>query len=909
MLTGMVTGRFSSIRVRLLLLVVLSITLAQSIALGLSIWQEVSRYAVSKRETLASTAEVLAAASARATSERDINAAYQAIRAVGRMDGITFAGLEGLDGRPIADVGATEQLASDLVIADAAEPLSPMALLASRSVEISVPVIYEGNRVGTLRLIADTRDLPDRLWSSVGFTSAGALIALVLALGIAMRMQGSITGPLRALTRVMSQVERNHDYSISLPAGTKDEVGVLVGGFNAMIADIRERDTRLAQHLEHLEREVASRTQDFRTAAAEAESANQAKSDFLATMSHEIRTPMNGILVMAELLAAAELPHRARRQAEVIARSGQSLLAIINDILDFSKIEAGKLDVESLEVDAAEAVDNVMQLFADRARTKGLDLCSRVDLAARACVLADPVRLGQVLGNLVNNALKFTESGGVSVRIEREPSLPGRITFSVVDTGIGIAKDKLDTIFEAFSQADQTTTRQYGGTGLGLAIAVKLVIAMGGKLKVESEIGTGTRFYFSLPAKADIDLGDRPVMPAVAGEKPLAIICMTGAQTRSTAIFYLQSAGFDVNETDPAGLSDAAVGARLVVASAGCLPPTLRLNTRPQGVIIAVASAGEDAGALQARGLIDAAAQWPLLRDDFTRIVEAMIEGHSLKSSIDAQVSDGALPAKEIFANFKVLVADDSEVNREVAQAALARLGILPDLVTNGQEALDAVFANRYDLVLMDGSMPVLDGFEATRLIRIREAAEGCVRTPVVALTAHVVGSAADAWRNAGMDGVLYKPFTLAGLADCIRGFARPADTGIPAEALTHAVSEAASVSLLDASVLAELREMTSGSQAVVDRIINLYTTQASACLKDLAEAMKGNDLDQFARAAHALKSMSYNVGARGVANVASGFENAARLENRFVPPAELEKMAIQLIQTMAELEQERAAA
>ncbi len=336
MLAGMIKARFSSIRVRLLLLVVLSITLAQAIALALSVWQEVTRYAVSKRETLASTAEVLAAASARATAGRDVNAAYQAIRAVGRMDGITFAGIEALDGQPIADVGATEQLASDLVISDATAPLSALALLSSRSVEISVPVTFEGNRVGTLRLIADTRDLPGRLWSAVGITSIGALIALVLALAVALRMQGSITGPLRALTKVMSQVERSHDYSISLPTGTKDEVGVLVGGFNAMIADIRERDIRLAQHLEHLEREVESRTQDFRNAAAEAESANRAKSDFLATMSHEIRTPMNGILVMAELLAVAELPHRARRQAEVIARSGQRLLAIINDILDFS---------------------------------------------------------------------------------------------------------------------------------------------------------------------------------------------------------------------------------------------------------------------------------------------------------------------------------------------------------------------------------------------------------------------------------------------------------------------------------------------------------------------------------------------------------------------------------------------
>jgi signal transduction histidine kinase/DNA-binding NarL/FixJ family response regulator len=909
MLTPMMPGRFSSIRFRLLLLVVLSITLAQSIALALSVWQEMSRYAVSKRETLASTAEVLAASSARATSENDVNAVYQAIRAIGRMDGIKFAGLEEMSGRLIADVGATEQLASDLVIADATAPLSALALLSSRSVEISVPVIFEGNRVGTLRLIADTRDLPGRLWSSVGFTSVGAFIALAIALAIALKMQGSITGPLRALTKVMSQVERNHDYSLSLPAGTKNEVGVLVGGFNAMIADIRERDSRLAQHLEHLEREVENRTQDFRSAAADAESANQAKSDFLATMSHEIRTPMNGILVMAELLASTELPPRARRQAEVIARSGQSLLAIINDILDFSKIEAGKLEVERLDVDPAEAVDTVMRLFADRALSKGLDLCSRVDLAADACVLADPVRLGQVLGNLVNNALKFTESGGVSVVLERNPSAPDRVTFSVVDTGIGIAKDKVETIFEAFSQADQTTTRQYGGTGLGLAIAVKLVTAMGGELKVESETGVGTRFCFSLPAKAASEPQDWPVMPSVAGERLRAVICLAGAQTRSTLAFYLESAGFDISEVGPAGLLQAADQARLVITSAGCLPPTLRQTMLPEGGVVVVARPDEDPVALLSSGLADAAVQWPVLRQDFTAIVQALIEGRSLRMVPDASANTEITTVNSMFAGLKVLVADDSEVNREVAQAALGKLGITPDLVTNGQEAVEAVFAGSYDLVLMDGSMPVLDGFEATRRIRAREAAEDHARTPVVALTAHVIGSAADAWQQAGMDGVLYKPFTMAKLVECLRGFALlSGNRSNPAAAADQAlVTDGESV--LDTSVLAELREMASGSQAVVDRIINLYISQAAACLGDLAEAMRSNDLERFGQAAHALKSMSYNVGARGIAQMAGEFENAARIDKRIVPSTELEKLGIQMSQTTSRLETQRAAA
>ncbi|MFI5012910.1 MAG: histidine kinase dimerization/phospho-acceptor domain-containing protein [Hyphomicrobiales bacterium] len=416
----MIAKRSISIRAKLVLLVVASITLAQMIGLGLSVWQEMSRYAVAKRDTLVSTAEVIAAAAARATAERDVDSAYQAIRSVGRIDGVSFAAIETADGKSLAEVGATEQLADDLVIQAGGAPLSLGAMLGGRSIEIIVPVIYSGARVGALRLITDTRDLPARIWSAIGVTGAGALIALILSLGLVLRLQGGITDPLRALTAAMSRVKRDHDYSIAMPARTNDEVGVMVEGFNAMIADIRERDDRLARHRERLEQDVAERTKDYSRAAAEAVSANRAKSDFLATMSHEIRTPMNGVLVMAELLASTDLPKRAQRQAQVIARSGESLLAIINDILDFSKIEAGRLEVERLDVDAAEAVDTVLRLFADRAQSKGLDLCARVDLPKGACVTADPVRIGQVLGNLVNNALKFTQRGGVSVVVSIE---------------------------------------------------------------------------------------------------------------------------------------------------------------------------------------------------------------------------------------------------------------------------------------------------------------------------------------------------------------------------------------------------------------------------------------------------------------------------------------------------------
>ncbi|MFM9974555.1 MAG: ATP-binding protein [Beijerinckiaceae bacterium] len=895
----------ASIRIRLILLVVITVTLAQSLSLGISVWQEVSRYAVAKRDALVSTAEVVAAAAARATAERDTNGAYQAIRAIGRISGITFAGIEDLEGRGFADVGATEQLESDLVITDPAADLSLRAVLFSRSIEIAVPVTYAGNRVGTLRLIADTSDLPGRIWSGIGATSLGALIALVLALGLAMRMQKGLTAPLLALTGAMSRVRQDHDYAIAMPIQSSDEVGVLVNGFNAMIGDIRERDERLARHLAGLETEVAERTADFRMAAAEAESANRAKSDFLATMSHEIRTPMNGILVMAEVLATAELPKGARRQAEVIARSGSSLLAIINDILDFSKIEAGKLDVETLDIDAAEAVDTVLRLFAGKAQSKDLDLCASLDLLKGAQVVADPVRLGQVLGNLVNNALKFTERGGVTVDVSPDRTDAGKLCFSVIDTGIGIPAEKLATIFEAFSQADQTTTRQFGGTGLGLTIARRLVAAMGGELKVESTAGVGARFFFSLPAASTTGLAAWPRLPAEFGSTERAILCLDGEQTAAVAAACLEAAGFLVERVAREALPERATGATMVLASAAALGGLPRLAVKETGAILVLTLPGEDPAELRNAGIFDASLSWPLLRTDLSDIVEALRDGRS--PTLMQNDNPVARMTAAVFTGLKVLVADDSEVNREVAQAALQRLGITPDLVHDGREAIEAVFARRYDLVLMDGSMPDIDGFEATRLIRTREQAEGAVRTPVVALTAHVVGMAAEAWRTAGMDGVLHKPFTLAQMTECIRTHASGLTQASAADASVEAVKSSDAAPVLDISVLDELRQMTLGSPEVVRRIIRLYCTQSDVQIREIIEAVRQDNLDRLGSAAHALKSMSFNVGARRVADIAGELERLARAEGGVVGPDAVAELEAQVIAVKAALELQAA--
>jgi signal transduction histidine kinase len=549
--------RFLGIRLKIILLVTVAIGVAQFIIGGIMLWQEARRYADGKRDVMVAAANILASAASKSVAAGDAAGVRETLRAVGRVPGLIYASVETISGRLLADMGATERLMSDMKVPASGEGLNVLHLLKSRSITLTVPVIQSGRQVGLLQIVTDTRELPGRLLSATKLTVFGAMGALVLALLLALRMQASITRPIRALSEAMNQTRSRHDYTVKLETKSRDEVGVLVAGFNQMMGDIRTRDLRLARQRDQLEEEVSERTVDFKKAKEAAESANSAKSDFLATMSHEIRTPMNGILVMAELLAAGDLPERSRRYAEVIARSGQSLLAIINDILDFSKIEAGKLEVERLEIETTSAAEMVTSLFAERAQSKGLDLVAQIDVDTPNKVFADPVRLNQVLGNLVNNALKFTQEGYVKLHVSRNRVDGTWIDFCVEDTGIGIAKENLDNVFGAFSQADQTTTRKFGGTGLGLSIARRLVAAMGGEIRVSSKLGEGSKFYFSLPAvitasgqASFVVAAGWPKLPAAQRGSAHAVLSIAGAATRSALISYLQRSGYRTSLAD-----------------------------------------------------------------------------------------------------------------------------------------------------------------------------------------------------------------------------------------------------------------------------------------------------------------------------------------------------------------------
>ena len=640
----------------------------------------------------------------------------------------------------------------------------------------------------------------------------------------------------------------NTDQTLDL-RDRKDETGVMTQTFLDMMGSIKDRDAQISRHMETLEETVEERTHDLRLAKEDAEAANAAKSDFLATMSHEIRTPMNGMMVMAEMLGAADLTPRHRRYAEIIHRSGNSLLTIINDILDLSKIEAGQLDLEFIPVSPERLLTDVASLFWERARSKKLELATYVSPRVPEEILADPTRLNQIVSNLVNNALKFTEHGGVTIRLDATVNAGNEthLRLEVVDTGIGIPEDKIDHIFESFSQADQSTTRQYGGTGLGLTVCQRLVSAMSGTINVTSEVGRGSTFAVSWPATVTKQYAQSKPKPVRVG------MLLSNGVTRLAIENTLSDFGCD-----------------LVTSHPDVWVTTSENFVAQDAPVVLLSDIGDTSSdRLILDGLVADSISHPYGRADIADFLACAATGSF--RGIDA--TQGGQEARQIksFAGLRVLAADDNAVNREVLREALSTLKADATFVEDGEQALAAIREQEFDLIFMDGSMPVMDGFEATRRIREYETNASIGPTPIFALTAQVAGMSNDAWEQAGADGHILKPFNLEKLTDVMSGI------DISSNAAEPVPIKESQTPLLDLATVATLDQLGPGDGSVRDKIWTMFEDKAPAMLSKLHDLMAEGDLSGVAKQTHAFKSMALSSGLSGLASALQELEASSK--------------------------------
>ena len=551
-------------------------------------------------------------------------------------------------------------------------------------------------------------------------------------------------------------------------------VGVLGISRDITARKAAERELRQAHEA------AQAATQAAQAAGQAAIAASAAKSEFLATMSHEIRTPLNGVVGMVELLEGTPLDDRQRKYAAVCRASAEALLSLINDVLDFSKIEAGKLELEHADFDLHATVEGAVTVAAPRAAKKGLQLASRFDPAVPRLIRGDAARLRQVIYNLVNNAVKFTEAGAVTVTIlPVDPARPtGPLRVAVADTGVGIPPDRVDRLFKSFSQVDASTTRRYGGTGLGLAICKRLVELMGGAIGVDSTPGRGSTFWFTFQPGAVADATAAPAPPDLR-ELPVLVVdgnpahadllrdmlaawhlrpSVAGTPADAAAAVHTAAAdghpfGLIVCDVDAAGGTAAAVAALAAGAGAAGVP-VLALRSVDSTISTA------DAAAAGLAGLIDKPVRQSNLFDHIQ--TARAVNCRAIAGAVTANRAAVA-PARPTgpTRQRRVLVADDNDINQLVAGELLRKAGWTCDLVADGRAAVAAVAATRYDAVLMDCQMPEMDGLEATRQIRRAEAAAADGRhVPVIALTANAIKGDRENCLASGMDDYLSKPLS-----------------------------------------------------------------------------------------------------------------------------------------------------
>jgi signal transduction histidine kinase/CheY-like chemotaxis protein len=858
------------IRAKLMLLASVAGIVALAISGGINAYAQYHTGSMALTHRLQMHAEMAALNGAAALAFNDTEAAGKVLDALRVDAAVTGASFMHKDGMQLAAWGTAANAHAD--------------------VQVSADVKL-GESIGVVRVEATSKELRAQLWHDAAVFLGVLVGALGVALLTASMFQRVISDPILELDRAATVVSRTRDFSVRVRAAGHDEVGRLVKSFNEMLAELETLAHQASEHRTELENKVASRTAELGTALKSAQAAAKAKSEFLANMSHEIRTPMNGVLGMLELLQSESLDADARSMLETAHHSAEALLLLINDVLDYSKLDAGKLVLEHVDVELRPLAEEVATLFSRQASAKGVEISCAIHNNVPAVLSGDPLRLRQIMANLVGNAVKFTERGEVllGIRMREQPATPGAaagaamIQILIQDTGIGMSAGARAQLFQVFTQADASTTRKYGGTGLGLAITKSLIDAMGGTVRVTSEPGRGSIFSVFVPlafrAGGSAEEAPAAAAPAAKPHAPKVLIVDDNATNRCILEHYLEHSNAHSHSVASA---QAGIEAVRAAVSAGTPFDLVLLDYQVPEVgglgflralradaaiaktrCVALSLLGDRVEEADVLG-VSAWLTKPVRRSQLESLI-AQVRGTSVLTAPAVK----PMPVEAWSAGARVLLVEDNRVNQQVALRMLKTLGIVASTAENGETAVAAIQAEPFDLVLMDCQMPVMDGYEATRRVRAWESAapDGAprLRVPIVAMTANALLGDREKCLAAGMDDYLAKPIKRDVLAAVLAPWIKS----------SLAASPAADRTTLDLAIFAQLSELMGSELA---DIVDTYLRDTAMQIAAMSAALAQGDFEGLRRCAHSLKSSSASVGAVAVQSASQALEAHGRI-------------------------------